>query len=130
MIKDAQPYDMLPNPRAQGGIKYLPAERESIIEVGLDEGNSRMSSLRHAQHLQRKVQPNRLAALPQHEAQMGAGATTGVQNALLKSWLKEGHAVAPVEGDQWVRGLVVAFRPEVVPFTHAESGKRFAHTRL
>jgi len=79
---------MLSHKRAQGSIKYLPAERESIIEVGLDEGNSRMFSLCHAQHLQRKVQPNWFAALPEHKTQMGASTTTGVQDTLLRSWLK------------------------------------------
>ncbi len=101
MKKNAQPHDMLPHQRAQGGIKYLPAKRESLIEIGLDEGNCRMFSLRRAQHLQRKVQTNRFAALTQHESEMCARAATGVQDALLRSWLKEGHAVAPVEGDPW-----------------------------
>src|SRR5437667_526694 len=121
---------MLSHKRAQGSIKYLPAERELIVQVGLDQGNDRMFSLCHAQHLPGKVQPHRFASLPQHEAQMGAGAATGIEDPFRRPRSKERHGIAPVESDQWVWCLVVTFRPEIVTFTHAESGKLLAHTTL
>src|SRR3989442_10619266 len=89
-----------------------------------------MFSLCHAQHLPGKVQPHRFASLPQHEAQMGAGAATGIEDPFRRARSKERHGIAPVESDQWVWCLVVTFRPEIVTFTHAESGKLLAHTTL
>ncbi len=125
--EDLRPCQMLRDERAQHRVERAGLERQRLVEVGLRERESGQLAAGDAQHAERDVDTDGpRAGLTQGQA-VGAGAASGVEDALAGLRPQVPQRVPAVEGDERVPGPVVGGRPPIVAGAHARAADAWRH---